>query len=105
LDLDLEPWQKDGIDKKLIKEAAKVDRLSHYQIIDHKLYKNDDEMFPFRNTGVQHFLLKLLDKLPDTEFILNTRDWPQSYKYNPKKLPVFSFSKVVSGISRPLNRH
>lgn len=42
-------------------------------------------------------MLKLVDQLPDTEFYLNTRDWPQTSKWNSNlKLPVFSFSKVVS---------
>jgi protein glucosyltransferase len=49
-----------------------------------------------RNSGVEHFLLKIIDKLPDTEFYLNTRDWPQTSTRNPKlRLPIFSFSKVV----------
>jgi hypothetical protein len=37
----------------------------------------------------------LADKLPDTEFLLNTRDWPQTSTWQPKKFPIFSFSKVV----------
>ena len=49
----------------------------------------------FRNTGVEHFLVKIADKLPDTEFVLNTRDWPQTTTWQPNKLPIFSFSKVV----------
>ncbi len=50
----------------------------------------------FRNTGVEHFLVKIADKLPDTEFVLNTRDWPQTTTWQPNKLPIFSFSKVVT---------
>lgn len=53
-------------------------------------------MFPSRNSGVEHFLLKLVDQLPDTEFVLNTADWPQTTSWQPNKLPIFSFSKVVS---------
>lgn len=96
IELDLEPWRKSGITESLLRDIEKVEKLSHYQIIDHKLYRNDDQMFPFRNSGVEHFLLKIIDKLPDTEFYLNTRDWPQTSTWNPKlKLPIFSFSKVV----------
>ena len=95
LDFDLEPWKKSGISEDLLKEAAKVERLSHYQIIDHKLYRNDETMFPFRNSGVEHFILKIIDKLPDSEFLLNTRDWPQTVSWQSKKFPIFSFSKVV----------
>jgi protein glucosyltransferase len=60
------------------------------------LYRNDEAMFPFRSSGVEHFLLKIVDKLPDTEFILNTQDWPQTTTWQNKKLPIFSFSKVVN---------
>jgi hypothetical protein len=45
---DLKPWKKDGINAKLIKEAASVNRMAHYQIIDHKLYRSSDAMFPAR---------------------------------------------------------
>ena len=48
-----------------------------------------------RCNGVEHFVLEIIKKLPDMEFILNTRDWPESPKYR-QPLPVFSFSKVVS---------
>lgn len=51
-------------------------------------------MFPSRCSGIEHFILKLIDKLPDTELIINTRDWPQIHsKYGPFG-PVFSFSKT-----------
>lgn len=99
LEMDLAPWKEEGISEELFKETAKLQsRLSHYQIIDNKLYRNDEVMFPFRNTGVEHFLLKLVEqkKLPDTEFLLNTQDWPQTTTWQPKKFPVFSFSKVNS---------
>ena len=48
LERDLEPWKKGGISQELLKEAAKIERLTHYQIIDHKVYRNDEQMFPFR---------------------------------------------------------
>lgn len=50
-------------------------------------------MFPARCAGIEHFLLKLLPELPDLEFIVNTRDWPQIQK-NHGRSPVFSFSKT-----------
>ncbi|XP_037789982.1 LOW QUALITY PROTEIN: O-glucosyltransferase rumi homolog [Penaeus monodon] len=44
--------------------------------------------------GIEHFILKVIDKLPDLEMVVNTRDWPQvDYRFG-KKLPVFSFSKT-----------
>ncbi|CAF0709792.1 unnamed protein product [Brachionus calyciflorus] len=96
LDYDLGPWIKNGISKELFKQAAKISRLSHYQIIDHKLYRNKDAFFPFRNSGIEHFILKIIKNLPDTEFIVNTQDWPQTNSWNEQKIPVFSFSKVDS---------
>ena len=47
-----------------------------------------------RCSGVEHFILEVIKKLPDMELILNSRDWPQSPTYHAP-LPVFSFSKVV----------
>ncbi|XP_013398028.1 protein O-glucosyltransferase 1 isoform X1 [Lingula anatina] len=89
---DLAVWKKAGGILKEKFDAAK-ERGTHYQIINHKLYREDDCMFQFRCSGVEHFVLELIKKLPDMEFILNTRDYPQSPKYwDP--LPVFSFSKV-----------
>lgn len=51
-------------------------------------------MFPARCSGIEHFLLKLAPKLPDTEFIINTRDWPQSHRQYGTFGPIFSFSKT-----------
>lgn len=92
---DLKPWTKSGISLKLFQETSKTQRVSHYQVINHKLYRSDDPMFPARSHGVEYFLLKIIKDLPDTEFILNTMDWPQTQKWT-KKLPVFSFSKVAA---------
>ncbi len=47
---DLEPWQASGISQSLFKQATSVNRISHYQIINKKLYRRDkDEMFPSRS--------------------------------------------------------
>ena len=48
-----------------------------------------------RCEGVEHFLLDIIDQLPDMEMRINVRDWPQSPKRGPP-MPVFSFSKPVS---------
>jgi hypothetical protein len=47
----------------------------------------------FRCSGVEHFILEIIDRLPDMDLLINTRDWPQSPAYS-QLLPVFSFSKV-----------
>ena len=54
-------------------------------------------MFPFRCTGIEHFLLEVLNNynIPDTEFVVNTRDWPQLHRAVTRDpVPVFSFSKT-----------
>nr|CAD7430731.1 unnamed protein product [Timema monikensis] len=81
----------DGITQKMVRDAQ--DRGIKYQIVNHRLYRDRECMFPARCAGVEHFLLALLPKLPDTEFVLNPRDWPQVARHS-KLLPVFSFSKT-----------
>lgn len=70
-------------------------RGTRYQIVQNRLYREKNCMFPARCSGIEHFLLELLPKLPDVEFILNTRDWPQIHKNYGQFGPVFSFSKTV----------
>ena len=48
-----------------------------------------------RCSGVEHFILGLINKLPDMEMVINVRDYPQAPKWGPP-FPIFSFSKVVS---------
>jgi len=84
----------EGISQEMVAKAGKISRTTKYQIIDGKLYRSQDCMFPFRCEGIQHFLLQLAQALPDTELVINTRDWPQLSKYMQEKLPVFSFSKT-----------
>lgn len=83
---------KNGITQRMIKAAET--RGTKYQIIDHRLYKAKGCLFPARCAGVEHFLSKIKSKVPDTEFILNTRDWPQVSRYHNQLQPVFSFSKT-----------
>ena len=49
-----------------------------------------------RCQGVEHFIHKVINKLPDMEMSINVRDRPQSNTYE-RPIPVFSFSKVVGG--------
>uniref|UniRef100_A0A915ISV1 Glycosyl transferase CAP10 domain-containing protein n=1 Tax=Romanomermis culicivorax TaxID=13658 RepID=A0A915ISV1_ROMCU len=65
----------------------------HYQIIDRKLYRQENCMFAFRCSGVEHFILSVINQIPDCEFILNDRDYPQVLKSH-QPLPIFSFSKT-----------
>ncbi|KAK3750103.1 hypothetical protein QZH41_010842, partial [Actinostola sp. cb2023] len=109
IDKDLSFWKdKGGITKQDFDAAS--GKGTHYQIINHRLYREEECMFLFRCKGVEHFLLEIIDKLPDMEMIINVRDWPQvrlcqgllerkiSLQYivpvwgDP--LPVLSFSKT-----------
>ncbi|KAJ3654915.1 hypothetical protein Zmor_014067 [Zophobas morio] len=88
---DLKVFNK-GISKQMVDNIK--NKGTKYQIINHRLYRDKNCMFPARCDGIEHFLLKLLPKLPDTEFIINTRDWPQIHKNYGLFGPVFSFSKT-----------
>lgn len=92
LEEDLAPW-KNGITEEVFNTAKSNNYGSHYQIVNHKLYREEGCMFPARCSGNEHFILEVIKKLPDMEFVINTRDWPQiSSRQQP--IPVFSFSKV-----------
>lgn len=64
-----------------------------YQIVNNKLYRSSDCLFPARCAGIEHFLKANIKKLPNLEMIVNTRDWPQINIYHEQYFgPVFSFS-------------
>jgi len=94
IDRDLKPFG-DKITSDQVSSALRIARVTKYQVIDHKLYRSSDCMFHFRCKGIEHFLLSLLPSLPDTEFVVNTRDWPQVSRHFSSPLPVFSFSKTA----------
>ncbi|KAK4301723.1 hypothetical protein Pmani_026154 [Petrolisthes manimaculis] len=83
---------QEGISKQSIQAAQ--ERGTLYQIIDHKLYREKECAFPSRCNGIEHFILKIVDQLPDLEMVVNSRDWPQVNTRFGQKIPVFSFSKT-----------
>ncbi|KAK5645905.1 hypothetical protein RI129_004369 [Pyrocoelia pectoralis] len=91
IDNDLEPF-RDGITSQMINNVKT--RGTKYQIINGRLYRDKDCMFPARCSGIEYFLLKLVKKLPDLELVVNTRDWPQIYRQHGVFGPIFSFSKT-----------
>ncbi|EDV29011.1 uncharacterized protein TRIADDRAFT_18924, partial [Trichoplax adhaerens] len=100
IDNDLKPWRlKKGITKEIFDKAANqgshrgAEKGSHYQIINHKVYRHERCTFPARCKGIEHFLKKIAKKLPNLELIINTHDWPKVPKWD-ELLPVFSFSKT-----------
>ena len=74
---DLENWADRGVSRPMVEAAAGRGRATRYQVLGGKLYRSKDCMFPFRCQGLEHFLHQLAPGLPDTEFVINTRDWPQ----------------------------
>ncbi|KAK4879071.1 hypothetical protein RN001_007217 [Aquatica leii] len=88
---DLKPFEN-GITEDMV--ANIKSRGTKYQIINNRLYRDKDCMFPARCSGIEHFLLKLISKLPNLELIINTRDWPQIHKEYGSFGPIFSFSKT-----------
>ena len=91
-------WKTQSIDEIIkhmnnIEQIAQTQRLTLYQIINHRLYRQTEDqlIFSARNHGIEHFLLNIIDSLPDMEFLVNTYDWPQGQS----NVPVFSFSKSL----------
>jgi protein glucosyltransferase len=60
-----------------LQRARESDRQSvSYRLIGGRLFRSAHCLFPSRCEGVDHFLLKLKDRLPDLEMVVNTHDWP-----------------------------
>ena len=75
IESDLKTWSKKGINQDLI-HAAKLKGV-HYQVIGKKLYREKNCLFPGRCEGVEHFILQIVQDLPDLELVINIRDWAQ----------------------------
>ncbi|XP_040190085.1 protein O-glucosyltransferase 1 [Rana temporaria] len=90
---DLAPFRS-GISRDLMKNLISRKLGTHYQIINHRLYREEECMFPARCSGVEHFFLELLPDLPDMEMVINVRDYPQVPHWMTPVIPVFSFSKT-----------
>ncbi|XP_060692531.1 protein O-glucosyltransferase 1 isoform X1 [Hemiscyllium ocellatum] len=93
LEDDLSPF-KQGISSDMMTDTVNKNVGTHYQIIQNKLYRQDDCMFPARCSGVEHFVLEIIDQLPDMEFVLNVRDYPQIPYWMKPIRPILSFSKT-----------
>ena len=99
LESDLGVWRERGgvnwEDFQAVKHQGQ--RAVHYQIIDHKLYRQEDCMFGPRLSGsvgtvllellccigvfcrckgVEHFILEIIDSLPNMEMMINVKDYP-----------------------------
>ncbi|XP_032412569.1 protein O-glucosyltransferase 1 isoform X1 [Xiphophorus hellerii] len=90
---DLKPFER-GISQDVMATMVQKGVGTHYQVIGHKLYREHNCMFPARCSGVEHFILEVVDRLPDVEMVVNVRDYPQVPNWVQPILPVFSFSKT-----------
>ncbi|XP_029433698.1 protein O-glucosyltransferase 1 [Rhinatrema bivittatum] len=93
LEQDLTPF-REGLTKELVSSMVARKLGTHYQIISGRLYREQDCMFPARCSGVEHFILEIIDRLPDMEMVINVRDYPQVPGWMKPVLPIFSFSKT-----------
>ncbi|KAJ8352484.1 hypothetical protein SKAU_G00239600 [Synaphobranchus kaupii] len=84
----------DGVSEEVMGDTVRRGIGTHYQVIEHKLYREQSCMFPARCSGVEHFILQVIDRLPDVEMVINVRDYPQVPHWVQPVLPVFSFSKT-----------
>lgn len=91
---DLGPFEG-GISEEFMAATVQRGVGTHYQIIEHKLYREHNCMFPARCSGVEHFILEVIDRLPDLEMVVNVRDYPQVPTWVQPTFPVFSFSKTA----------
>lgn len=90
---DLEIFKTKGITRQQMKDATQYG--TAYKILNHMLYRDANCFFPSRCEGIEYFLLKLLPSLPNMDFVVNTRDYPQiSARFTKNLIPVFSFSKT-----------
>ncbi|XP_069003279.1 protein O-glucosyltransferase 1 isoform X2 [Embiotoca jacksoni] len=93
LQRDLQPF-RGGLSEDVMAATVQRGVGTHYQVIGHKLYRERGCMFPARCSGVEHFILQVIDRLPDVEMVVNVRDYPQVPSWVQPTLPVFSFSKT-----------
>lgn len=91
---DLQPFKR-GISEDVMAATVQKGVGTHYQIIGHRLYREQSCMFPSRCSGVEHFILEVIDRLPDMEMVVNVRDYPQVPNWVQPILPVLSFSKTA----------
>lgn len=86
------------ITEELINKMIADNRGVHYQIVGKRLYRQSNCMFPSRCQGIEHFILEIIDKLPNMDLIINVRDYPQVGRYfsNDQQFPILSFSKEVT---------
>uniref|UniRef100_W5MHY0 Protein O-glucosyltransferase 1 n=1 Tax=Lepisosteus oculatus TaxID=7918 RepID=W5MHY0_LEPOC len=94
LENDLRPF-RGGISKDLLVGTVQRGVGTHYQVIGGRLYREQSCMFPARCSGVEHFILEVIGRLPDMEMVINVRDYPQVPRWSEPAPPVFSFSKTA----------
>jgi hypothetical protein len=59
----------------------KVKNVVTYQIIQGRIYRSKEALFPMRCQGIEYFLKIIAKDMRDTEFVVNFHDWPHMNKY------------------------
>ncbi|KAH8381840.1 hypothetical protein KR009_000627, partial [Drosophila setifemur] len=87
---DLEPYIDKGITPEMMAQSKRFGTL--YKVIQGRIYRQDNCSYPVRCASVEDMLLAISGDLPDLEFVLNVRDWPQVHFLSGSSGPVFSDS-------------
>ncbi|KAH8357250.1 hypothetical protein KR084_012129, partial [Drosophila pseudotakahashii] len=87
---DLEPYVGKGITPEMMAQSERLG--TFYQIIRGRIYRQENCSNPKRCADVEDLLLDIVGDLPDLEFVLNVRDWPQVHFLSGLSGPVFSYS-------------
>ncbi|XP_017082742.2 O-glucosyltransferase rumi [Drosophila eugracilis] len=87
---DMEPYKNKGITPEMMKQSKLLG--TYYQVIRGRIYRQANCSHPKRCADVEDLLLKIASDLPNLEFVLNVRDWPQVHFLSGLSGPVFSYS-------------
>ncbi|EDW23732.1 GL23775 [Drosophila persimilis] len=87
---DLGPYAEAGITRSMMAQSRRLGVV--YQVIDGRIYRQPEVPHPKRCADVEDMLLGIAGELPNVEFILNVRDWPQVPFLSGFTGPVFSHS-------------
>ncbi|XP_020799613.1 O-glucosyltransferase rumi [Drosophila serrata] len=86
----LQPYKDNGITPVMMKQSQRFGTL--YKVIRGRIYRQENCSHPRRCDNVDELLLDMAVDLPDLEFVLNVRDWPQVHFLSGLSGPVLSYS-------------
>lgn len=83
---------RNGITQEMLDNVRQFG--TKYQIIDKKIYRDPNCLFPARCEGVEYFLKANIQKIPDLEMIVNCRDWPQIHINHVSRMSCFDCQEI-----------